>query len=87
MAFAKLLGPQTPWDSTDVANLRQFFATVSGQRFLAKAFSLRPRATEKTDPVKRAIQSGVQEGFEEYFHIAMSLTTARSASDTPKSNT
>ena len=87
MAFAKLLGPKTPWDSTDVANLRQWLATVSGQRFLAKSFSMRPRATERTDPVKRAIQSGVQEGYEEFFHIAIALTTARSASDSPKLTT
>lgn len=35
---------------------------------MSKIFLLRPRATEKSDAVKRAIQSGVSEGYEELFH-------------------
>jgi len=85
MPLSKLLGPKTPWEATDVVALRQFLDTVSGKRYLAKMFSMRPRATEKSDPVKRSIQSGVQEGFEEMYNNAITLTQMRTADDAGRS--
>ncbi len=45
---------------------------------LSKLFSLRPKASEKSEAVKRAIQSGVQEGFEEMLNLMQFLTTPQS---------
>jgi hypothetical protein len=52
--------------------------SVEGQRMLSKLFSLRPKASEKSEAVKRAIQSGVQEGFEEMLNLMQFLTTPQS---------
>lgn len=49
---------------------------------LSKLFSLRPKASEKSEAVKRAIQSGVQEGFEEMLNNLQFLTTPQSVDKT-----
>ncbi len=59
------VGLELPWTAEDSAALRHFLATNTGRRFLGQLILRRPPATEKTDINKRAIQSGVQEGFEE----------------------
>jgi len=78
MPFARKLGHKAPWEAVDAANLRQFFTTVTGQRFVEQIFIRRPKATEKSDAVKRAIQSGVAEGYEEMYSIFDHLTTPAS---------
>lgn len=85
MALSKILGPKTPWEVVDADALRQFLGTVSGKRYLAKMFSLRPRATEKSDAVKRAIQSACQEGYEEFFQMTTTLSDSNRADDAAKS--
>lgn len=83
MPFQKLPGHKAPWEEIDQESLRQFLATVSGQRFLDQIFLRRPRATEKTDPVKRAIQSAVAEGYEEYYDTTRFLCTPESLKRAP----
>ena len=62
--FPKRLAITSPWTSTEAAELRQFLSTVAGQRFYTKLFFRRPLPTEKSDLAKRAIQSGMLEGYE-----------------------
>ncbi len=83
MSYPKRLGLTAPWSELEASALRQFLGTVEGQRFCTKLFSLRPLATEKSDLAKRAIQSGVAEGFEKLYHEIEFLTTPQSC-DRPK---
>ncbi len=83
MPFKKIPGHVAPWEEIDQANLRQFLDTVSGQRYLEQIFMRRPSATEKTDPVKRSIQSAVREGYEEYYDTTIFLCTPASTKRPP----
>jgi len=86
MAFPKRLGLTTPWTENDGAALRQYLGTVEGQRFLSKLFAMRPRATEKSDLARRAIQSGVSEGYEQLYHDIAYLSTPQSFDKVPQND-
>ncbi len=59
------VGLELPWTAEDSAGFRHFLSTVTGKRFLGQIILKRPIATEKSDAVKRAIQSAVVEGYED----------------------
>lgn len=84
MPFARKLGHKAPWEAVDAAGLRQFFVTVTGQRFVDQIFLRRPKATEKVDLAKRAIQSAVAEGYEEMYAVFEHLTTPASTKEVPQ---
>jgi hypothetical protein len=54
------VGLELPWTAEDSAALRHFLGTNTGRRFIGQLILKRPPASEKSDAVKRAIQSGVQ---------------------------
>lgn len=64
----RIVGVKTPWSVVDAQTLRTFLSTTTGHNLVDKIFTSRPRVTERTDPVKRAIQSGIAEGYEEFFN-------------------
>lgn len=67
-----------PWEEIDQANLRQFLDTVTGKRLLQQLFWRRPKARDKSDVTKRAMQSCVAEGYEQWFEELDFLTKPES---------
>lgn len=80
MPVRRKTGPRPPWEAIDAAVLRQFLATVTGQRFIDQIFYHRPKASELSDPVKRAMQSCLAGGYEEMFEKINHLTLPASTS-------
>lgn len=72
-----------PWEEIDQATLRQFLATVTGQRFLQQLFTRRPKARDKTDFTKRALQSAVAEGYESMYEEIDYMTKPESKRERP----
>jgi hypothetical protein len=83
MPFQKIPGHKAPWEEIDQDNLRQFLSSVTGQRFLDQIFLRRPLALEKNDITKRALQSAVAEGYEEFYTSALWLCTPASTKRPP----
>lgn len=83
MPFQKIPGPKAPWEEIDQDNLRQFLASVSGQRYLDQIFLRRPLCTERSDITKRALQSAIAEGYEEFYTASLFLCTPASTKRPP----
>lgn len=59
------VGFELPWTAEDAAALRAFLSTTTGRRLVGQLLLKRPSVSERSDPFKRGIQSGVHEGYDE----------------------